>query len=71
MRDWKERNTVDKKSRIISIQLLIISLNIKSEGITVVAGKKITGPSLLPNNALVISGSVTFSLEPAPARLGM
>lgn len=46
-------------------------LNIKSEGITVVAGKKITGPSLLPNNALVISGSVTFSLEPAPARLGM
>ena len=46
-------------------------LNIKSEGITVVAGKKLTGPSLLPNNALVISGSVTFSLEPAPARLGM
>lgn len=46
-------------------------LNIKSEGITVVAGKKITGPGLLPNNALVISGSVTFSLEPAPVRIGM
>jgi hypothetical protein len=46
-------------------------LNIKSEGITVVAGKKLTGPGLLPNNALVISGPVTFSLEPAPARIGM
>jgi len=46
-------------------------LNIKSDGVTVVDGKKLTASTLLGNNALVISGAITFSLEPAPARLGL
>jgi hypothetical protein len=46
-------------------------INIKSEGVTVVDGKKLFVSALLGNNSLVISGAVTFSLEPAPARLGL
>lgn len=59
---------LDKK---IVIYRTSLGLNLKSEGVTMVDGKKMTVPTLLGNNSLVISGSVTFSLEPAPARLGL
>lgn len=59
---------VDKK---IVIYRTSQGLNIKSEGVTVVDGKKLIDSALLRNNSLVISGAITFSLEPAPARLGL
>jgi len=46
-------------------------LNIKSEGVVMVDGKKLIAPKLLGKNAVVMSGSVTFSLESAPERLGL
>lgn len=40
-------------------------LSIRSESPLIVAGKKVTGPHPIPEEASVIAGSISFSIEPA------
>ncbi|MEY4189493.1 MAG: hypothetical protein RIR17_229, partial [Planctomycetota bacterium] len=40
-------------------------LSIRSESPLIVAGKKVTGPHPIPEEASVIAGAISFSIEPA------